>query len=141
MYIVNLLVISEEEKTDARYAYLEEAGTGDLPVFDLTPEFKFADKQDYAVLSSSFKDGAIIRRAVHDTKTRTFTLRWKNATEATKDRLVELYRNRNGIAGALWYTPVDGGSQVKVRFVEDSFTIYKLQPGNYRAMLQFIELL
>lgn len=138
---INLLVISEEEKDDGRYAYLEEAGGNDYPVFDLQPEFEFIEEQDYNVLKSSFEFGMILRRAVVDTKTRVFRLKWKRATEDDKDRIVELYRNRRGGAGALWYVPVDSVTRVKVRFREDTLTLYKSKHGNYQIAFDFIELL
>lgn len=141
MSITNLLVISEKSKTDGRYAYLEEAGADDLPIFDLIPEFVFEEKQDYSVLKSSFDSGMVLRRAVIDTKVRTFTLRWKNANETEKDRLVELYRNRRGSAAALWFKPMNSSTYVRVRFREDSFTHNRKSYDKYFVRFDFIELL
>lgn len=141
MAITNLLVINEESKADGRYAYLEEAGDDDLPIFDLTPEFTHEERQEYSVLKSSFDSGMVLRRKVVDTKTRTFTLRWKNANETEKDRLVELYHNRLGGAAALWYKPVNSSTYIRVRFKEDSFTWNRKSYDKYFVRFSFIELL
>ncbi len=141
MSITNLLVISEESKADGKYAYLEEAGTDDLPVFDLIPEFTFEEKQEYAVLKSSFNTGMVLRRSVITTKTRVFTLRWKNANKVENDRLVELYRSRRGGAAALWFKPVNSDTYVRVRFREDSFTHNRKSYDKYFVRFDFIELL
>lgn len=138
---INLLIIKEEQKADGLHAFLEEAGDNDYPIFDLQPEFAFTETQDYSVLSSTFTSGMVMRRAVSDRKKRVFSLRWKNANESDKNRIVELYQNRRGAAGAMWYTPVDVGSQVKVRFKEDSLTWNKRKNDNYQIRFDFVELL
>jgi len=139
--IITLIKMGEKNFNVYVHYYLEEGGTGDLPIFNLTPEFEFVQTERYAVLKSSFTTGAIIRRAVHDRKIRTFELKWKNAPKSTKDRLVDLFRDRKGRAGVLLYTPVDSETEIKVRFADDTFPWQKSQHGNYQLKTKLVEVL
>jgi len=119
----------------------EIVAVGGTPIFDLVPEFEYVQRHSYSVLKSSFTDGAVMRRAVHDRRMREFDLRWKNATRTERDRLVWLYKNRRGRAGIMFYVPVDESSEIKVRFSEDSLSIPKKQHGNYEMSVKLIEVL
>jgi len=126
MSIINLLVIKEEVKADGRYAYLEQAGDDDLPILELYPEFVFTEGRVYDVLKSDNADGMLLRRAVNDRKKRTYKLIWNIAPQDVVDRITDLFNNRKGSAGAMWWTPVDGASQVKVRFKANTLTVNRI---------------
>lgn len=126
MSIINLLVISEKQVSSRKYAYLEIAGDNDLPVFELYPEFIFTEGRMYDVLKSDNKDGMLLRRAIQDRKVRTYKLIWNIAPTDVKERIEDLFNNRKGMAGAMWWTPVDGASQVKVRFKSDVLMVNRI---------------
>ena len=141
MAIVNLLVIKEQDKTDGRYAYLEEAGDNDLPILELYPEFVFTENRMYYVLKSDNADGMLLRRAIHDRKVRTYKLIWNIAPADVKGRIEDLFNNRKGSAGAMWWTPVDGASQVKVRFKTDTLNIVRVAYDAYSITFDLEEIL
>ena len=141
MTTINLLAVAERVKTDGLYEFLEECGANDYPFFDLVPEFEFIKIENYSVLKSRFEDGMIIRRAVTEAKKKVFNLFWKNTDRDVKDRLVDLFRNRRGSAGLMWYKPIDEIDYIKVRFVADSLITTQLQYGNYQIQLSLAQAL
>jgi hypothetical protein len=97
-------------------------------VFNLTPEFSYAESEKYRTDTVSFGTGVVQTKANWPDPIREFSLNWSSATQKEKDYLVSFIREHVGAAGQFQYVPADPVPRPAV-----AGTVSTLTQGSYAA--------
>lgn len=108
-------------------------------VFNIAPQFVFEVTDQYGTISTKFEHGIIQRRAIFTEKNRFFSLQWNTIIIGTRDLIRTFFINAQGGNLDLKWTPPNESSQIRVKFVEDSFEWSRVTGINYNISFVFRE--
>lgn len=103
-----------------------------------SPSFEYFEEATYDVLQTRFPDFSS-RSVRADKKVKIFRLMYKNRTKSEKDDVRSEFITAKGASGTTSYTPVDAGSPVTVRFLNDEFEWTQESASSYFFEIELIE--
>lgn len=103
------------------------------------PTLEFAEERYFDTLVSPYSAAKIHRKSRHRKRIRIFTLKYEKITKADKDLVEAEFLAAKGGAATTSFTPVDEGSPVTVRFMDDELAWQQVTGNTYATTVRLVE--